>query len=240
MQKEDWNGYEKMVFEVNGRESLVVRPKTPAAGNPWVWRAEYFGAFDQVDRALLDKGWHIGYHAVRNLYGAPVAIDSMKDYHDYVCKEFRLSRRASVFGFSVGGLYSFNYAHKYPDDVRSLYLDAPALSLTIFRRRDFWPALCEAYAKTYPDAELGRQRVRQKLKLSPIDNATAFVKTKIPIIMVVGLLDEAAVYAKNGEIFNARFEKAGGELKLITKPDCGHHPHSLEDPAPIVDWILAH
>ena len=36
-------------------------------------------------------------------------------------------------------------------------------------------------------------------------------------------------------------EKLGGlEFKVIVKPGVNHHPHSLRDPTPIVDFILAH
>lgn len=34
-----------------------------------------------------------------------------------------------LFGFSIGGVYSFNYAAEYPDKVAALYLDAPALDM---------------------------------------------------------------------------------------------------------------
>jgi pimeloyl-ACP methyl ester carboxylesterase len=236
--KKDWHGYEKSVFKVNKRSSLVVHPLTAAPGNPWVWRAEYFEAFDQVDRALLDQGWHIAYHSVSQLYGAPIAIDSMKDFHDYVCKEFGLAQKAIVFGFSVGGLYTFNYGYAHSDDVFALYLDAPALNLSIFQPWDCWPVTKAAYAKTYESLDLDDEAVRIEHKLSPNDRAAELAKMNIPVVLVVGLLDEAAVYEKNGAIFKERFEAAGGDLTLFTKPDCAHHPHSLEDPTPIVQWIL--
>lgn len=31
---------------------------------------------------------------------------------------------------------------------------------------------------------------------------------------------------------------AGGEIELIRKRGIGHHPHSLKNPEPIVDFIL--
>ena len=35
-----------------------------------------------------------------------------------------------------------------------------------------------------------------------------------------------------------RYQALGGRIHVIGKPGVGHHPHSLEDPAPIVDYIL--
>ena len=37
-----------------------------------------------------------------------------------------------------------------------------------------------------------------------------------------------------------RYKAMGGEIKLIGNPGVGHHPHSLQDPTPIVDFIQAH
>ncbi len=36
------------------------------------------------------------------------------------------------------------------------------------------------------------------------------------------------------------FVKANGNIQLIRKKGIGHHPHSLEDPTPIVEFILKH
>ena len=36
------------------------------------------------------------------------------------------------------------------------------------------------------------------------------------------------------------YQAMGGVVEVIVKPDCGHHPHSLEDPTPVVDFIKAH
>ena len=55
-----WEGYRRVDFEVDGRASLLIFPENPLPGNPWVWRTEFFGAFDMAVRDLLDKGWQIG------------------------------------------------------------------------------------------------------------------------------------------------------------------------------------
>ena len=33
-------------------------------------------------------------------------------------------------------------------------------------------------------------------------------------------------------------KRAGGKIEVILKPGGKHHPHSLKDPAPIVDFLL--
>jgi hypothetical protein len=46
--------------------------------------------------------------------------------------------------------------------------------------------------------------------------------------------------AENTLLVRQRYEKLGGEIKVITKPGVGHHPHSLNDPAPIVEFVRQH
>jgi hypothetical protein len=34
------------------------------------------------------------------------------------------------------------------------------------------------------------------------------------------------------------YERLGGEITVIAKPGVGHHPHSLPDPEPVLQFIL--
>jgi hypothetical protein len=46
--------------------------------------------------------------------------------------------------------------------------------------------------------------------------------------------------AKNSDIIEQRYRQLGGEIQVIRKPGIGHHPHGLDDPKPVVDFILKH
>ena len=65
----DYRGHERHDFAVDGCQTIVVVPKEQAAGKPWVWRAEFFDAFPQIDLALLAKGFHLVYIGVGNTFG---------------------------------------------------------------------------------------------------------------------------------------------------------------------------
>ena len=58
-----------------------------------------------------------------------------------------------------------------------------------------------------------------------------FGKVVRPMYVKIAALDE------NGEPFVKRFRAAGGVIEEYVKPDCGHHPHSLEDPSPVVEFL---
>ena len=73
----DWNGYQRFDFQlpVDRAGCIVVAPKEPAKGNPWIWRARFFGHQPALDLQLLDRGFHLTYCDVSNLYGSPVAVE---------------------------------------------------------------------------------------------------------------------------------------------------------------------
>jgi len=77
-----WFGFEQLNFRVNGRDCLLVLPRTNSAGSSWIWRTEFFGHEPQGDLGLLSNGWHVAYMDVQNLYGAPAALDHMDRLYD--------------------------------------------------------------------------------------------------------------------------------------------------------------
>ena len=46
--------------------------------------------------------------------------------------------------------------------------------------------------------------------------------------------------SENTDVVEKRYKKLGGKITVIRKPGVDHHPHSLEDPKPIVDFIMSH
>ncbi|MEZ6081375.1 MAG: hypothetical protein R3C56_38610 [Pirellulaceae bacterium] len=122
---ETWQGWEKIHFEVDGRDAFLIAPKHAAKGNPWIWRTEFFGHEPQADIALLDKGFHVAYVDMQNLYGAPAAMSVMDAMYSLVTSEQKLNDKVVLEGFSRGGLYSLNWAARNPDKVACIYNDAP-------------------------------------------------------------------------------------------------------------------
>ena len=73
---------------------------------------------------------------------------------------------------------------------------------------------------------------------NPLDKLPALAGAGLPILLVAGDADDVVPYAENGAKLARRFRELGGVVEVILKPGVGHHPHSLEDPQPIVDFIL--
>ena len=59
----------------------------------------------------------------------------------------------------------------------------------------------------------------------------------IPTLLIAGAKDELVPVAENCGIMMEYCEENNLPLEVIIKPECGHHPHSLEDVTPIVEFI---
>ncbi len=235
-----WQGYERLDFKVDGRDCLLVLPKSTAPGKPWIWRTEFFGHEPQADIALLGRGFHVAYMNVQNMYGAPVALDHMDRFHEYLTREHGLSRKPVLEGFSRGGLFAFNWAARNPARVAAIYADAPVCDFKS------WPGGKGAGKGSPADWErlkavygFANDEEALSFRGNPVDNLAPLAKAKIPLLHVCGEADRVVPFAENTLIVKKRYEALGGEIKVIAKPGVDHHPHSLEDPAPIVEWVLA-
>ncbi len=233
-----WNGFVRHEFSLDGRPGLVVKPAKAAPGSPWIWRTEFFGHEPQGDIALLNAGWHVAYFKVSDMYGDPKSVALMDEFHGRAVSEYGLSKRAVLEGFSRGGLYAVNYAAAHPDKTAALYLDAPVLDIRS------WPG-----GKGKGDARCWKQALEiygltdetaKDFKGNPLDKAEALAKAGIPIVAVVGDADVVVPYDENTKPFAEKYRAAGGTIEVIVKPGVDHHPHSLKDPKPFVDFLLKH
>ena len=235
-EKSSWEGCDRYDFQVEGRDALVVIPKQAATGKPWIWRPAFFGAFPSVDQALLKEGWHLAYYDVTHLYGSPRAVRLAKGFFDYVTKAFDLPAKATVEGFSRGGYFAFAWADAHPENVSSIYVDAPVCDITSWPGRhqpEFWQGFLEEWS--VKDEDVDSNFIGNALNHLP-----RIAEAGIPIISVCGGADTGVPYDENMHKVRDAYQKMGGTVEVIVKPDCGHHPHSLEDPTPVVEFLKNH
>lgn len=231
-------GYDCAEFDFQGRQCKVVKPRRVAAGKPWIWRARFWGVEPQTDIALLDRGFHLVYCDAAELFGNAQAISLWNDF--YACmRKAGLARKTVLEGFSRGGVYVYNWAAANPGKVAAVYADAPVLDLKS------WPGGKGAsrgsaadWEKVKQDYGLGSEEAAQDFRGSPLDQVTAIVKGCFPMLHVVGDADEVVPVGENTALFEKQVQALGGHIKVIGKAGVGHHPHSLANPQPIVDFIL--
>lgn len=238
----DWHGFERHDFKVDGRAAYVVAPKQAATGRPWYWRMRFPGVAINDDIELLKRGWHVAYLDVANLYGAPKAIEAMDGFYDRMTGPHGLSKKPVLKGLSRGGLFIFNYAAAHPRRVAAIYGDAPVCDFKSWPggkakgpgSAGDWRRLLDAYG-------FDNEAEAMAYAKNPIDNLQPLAEAKIPILLVAGDSDRVVPFEENGGIIASRYKALGGEVAVILKPGCDHHPHGLpDDPTPILDFIDRH
>lgn len=234
----NFHGYKQTVFERDGVQTRIVQPKRSARGRPWVLRARFWGHEPQADIALLERGFHIAYCDVSNLYGNPEAVERWNDFYDLMLKG-GLSEKVVLEGMSRGGLIIYNWAATNLEKVAAIYADAPVLDGKSwpggkgsgkYSSRD-WNQLKEVYG-------LESEKDALDFKGFPIYQAERLAKSGIPMLHVCGEADDVVPVAENTRPFEQEVLRHGGNIKSIYKEGIGHHPHSLKNPTKIVDFIL--
>ena len=235
-----WHGYVRHNFTVDGCAAWVAEPKQSASGNPWTWCMEFPDAFTERTGVLqlLEKGFHHVYLNVGNTHGCPAAVKHFDAFYK-VLQAGGLAKKAALIGISRGGLYCYNFAAEDPSRVACIYGDAAVCDLKSWPAGKGkgtgspgdWTALIKNYGFRNEAEALA-------YKKNPVDELGSIAAAKVALIHVVGDADKAVPPDENTLIIEERYKKLGGKVVVIHKPGCDHHPHGLENPQPIVDFIL--
>ena len=239
---DQWHGFNRQKFQVEGCAAWVVEPKVALPGKPWSWCMEFPDAFTDRCAApqLLAAGFHHVHIQVGNTFGSPAAVKHFNAFYELLVAH-GLAKKAALIGISRGGLYAYRFASEYPDRVAVIYGDAAVADFKSWPggkgkgkgSAGDWAALIKCYGFT-DEAEALAYRG------NPIDRLEPLAKAKVALIHVVGDADDVVPSAENAVIIGERYQALGGTFQIIHKPGVGHHPHGLDDSAPVVKFILEH
>lgn len=227
-------------FDFNGRNAKIVFPKKPNEERLWIWRARFWGHEPQTDIELLEKGFHVVYVDVAGLFGNKAAVAIWDNFYNYITKKYHLNPKTVLEGMSRGGLIVYNWAAQNTDKVFCIYADAPVCDVKS------WPGGLYSGKGSKDDWQkcLEVNGLDEKSVLDfediPINTAVKVAEAKIPVLHVCGDSDKVVPYEENTAKLEKKFKAAGGDIQIILKEGIGHHPHSLENPKPIVDFVLKH
>ena len=239
--KTDYHGYERVDFQVDGCQTIVVLPKQVAPGRPWIWRAEFFDHRPQADLALLGRGFHLVYLNVGNTFGCPDAMKHWDVLYKLLTETHGLARKVALEGLSRGGLYCYNWAAANPEKVACLYGDAPVCDFKSWPGgKGKGPGSRGDWTKLLHDYHFASEAEALAYQGNPVDRLQPLAAAHVPLLHVYGDADEVVPWQENTGLVKERYEKLGGSIELICKPGVGHHPHALDDPTPIVQFILKH
>jgi pimeloyl-ACP methyl ester carboxylesterase len=238
--RSQWLGYDRHDFEHEGRAAVVVSPRRAAPRRPWLWWAEFFGAFTTLDRALLDRGWHLAFVNCRDTFGNDETMRCWETFHGWLTGTHGLAPRPVLVGVSRGGVYAYRWAARHPDKTGLIYGDAPVCDVKSWPggrgKGRGSPKDWRLFQRVYGLDEAGALAWRG----NPSDVLAPLARARIPILHVVGDADDVVPLAENTAVLAARYRALGGRIEVIEKKGVGHHPHGPQDVQPVVDFILAH
>lgn len=237
-----WLGYTRYCFTSGGNVAWVAEPRHALPGNPWARCLEFPEAFTDRCAApmLLERGYHFAHLSLFNNFGAPGALCQFDAFYAHLTAA-KLARRTVLIGISRGGLSAYRWAAANPQQVSVIYGDAPVCDFKS------WPG-----GKGRGSGSAGDWAACQRLYGfadeaealayvgNPVDTLTPLAHAGVALIHVVGEEDTVVPVVENTAVVEDRYWRLGGAMTVIRKPGVGHHPHGLEDPAPVVDFILTH
>lgn len=240
--REKWNGFECDKFVFEEYDAIVVMPAEGTGNGELAVKTEYWDKFvEAAELDLVKNGFHLCFIRNNNRWGTDSDLDRKARFIRYVQKEYGLKEKCVPIGMSCGGLIAIKLAARYPELVSCMYLDAPAIN--------YMSCPCGFGVSDRLEIELseilnalGYSSVSELLayREMPLDKLPALVDNKIPVVMVSGDCDRVVPFCENGALLQKAYKNAGVELEVHMKPGAGHHPHGLENPAPVVAFIMKH
>jgi lysophospholipase L1-like esterase/pimeloyl-ACP methyl ester carboxylesterase len=240
--KSNWNGFDRYDFAVGENKTCsVIVPTNPLRGKLWAWKGEFLDAFAKTEIELLRRGVYIVYLNAPNLLGAPEAVRHWNAAYRELTQHYGIAKKPALIGLSRGGLYCYNWAIDNPDKVACIYGDAPVVDIKSWPggkgKGKGSPADWQLAFKVYGFKD---EAEALAYKGNPVDNLKPLADAKIPLIHVYGDADDVVPWDENTGVLAERYKALGGSIELIAKPGIGHHPHGLDDPTPVVEFIFKH
>ena len=232
--------FESKYFFFEGRDAMIIYPSCPSNGKLML-KTEYLSAFPHFEVAMLRRGYTLCFLSHPTRWAPDSEIQVTAAFVRHVAEELGMEPKCIAIGMSCGGLQALRLAEMYPELISVLFLDAPVTNLlslaglgasTCKSNQTFWDEMVKTYGFTRSSIICFRK--------SPIDNMAPLIENNIPIIMVYGDADDVVLYEENGQILEDYYREKGGDLCIVRVPGRWHHPHSMEDPTPIIEFVEAH
>lgn len=222
----DWNGFSARRFDFESHEAILVQPRQPAEGNPWLLKTEYFGAFPDLEIEMLRRGWHLAYVKNVNRWGLREDLERKKRLRDRLVAEFGLNPKCVPVGMSCGGIFAIKLAGLYPEMVSVVYADAPVVNILSMM----------AMGMLAPD-KMDEAEIVQALSLSrsellsyrdhPLDYLPKLIQDRMPMCLVYGDADSLVPWEENAKLIMDAYQGRKVPCQIFLKPGADHHPHAL-------------
>ncbi|WP_186755263.1 SGNH/GDSL hydrolase family protein [Echinicola salinicaeni] len=238
----NWNGFERVNLELDGRSVRIISPESSLEGKPWLWRARFPDWHIEQDLLLLKEGFHIVYIDTDNLYGSPQAVEIWDKLYQWLVNKKGFNPKPALSGVSRGGLFVYNWAKKNPDKVACIYAEAPVCDFKSWPggqgkgkgSEADWERLKSIYGFTDDQAA-------QDYNDNPIDGLEELAENKVPILHMIGLNDQVVPPEENTFVLVDRYTKLGGPATVVPctegEQDLYGHHFPIESPRLVADFV---
>jgi pimeloyl-ACP methyl ester carboxylesterase len=235
-----WNGFKTKRFLFADRNAVIIYPKGKPNGK-MLLKTEYVDAFPAFDIAMLERGYYLIHISHFSRWAPDEETHIMADFVRFCAQELGASERCILEGMSCGGLQAARFAQLYPELTAVLYLDAPVLNiLSLVGLGECTNEVIHSHWREVVNTYGVNRSTIINFRQSPIDDMDALIDNNIPILMIYGNGDDIVLYPENGQVLEDFYRENGGIMKVIPKSMCGHHPHGLDDPMRIVEFVEEH
>ena len=208
-----YDRYDKTTRSWGNTGMAVLVPQNPAPGKPWVMRADRIDRTPSVvDLALLAKGYYIVAPPLLAQRG-PQREDWTAVYKLMTDAGFSKKPVLEGIGASAGEAYA--WAVENADKVSCIYGENPVLRGTMV-------------TKGTPNEDA---------KVPHIDDLSPLAKAGVSILHVCGSLDPWL--DRETRVAEKKYKELGGKFTVIIRKGEGHFAVGVQDPKPIVDFIVS-
>ncbi len=233
------NEFECEEFEFDGRAAKIIYPPKGTENGKWMLKTEYFGAFPELEKQMLRRGYHLAYLKARERCGTDTETAAKVEFIKYISEKYGLSSKCIPIGMSCGGLQAIKLAGMSPESVSVLYLDAPVVNFMSWPfglgNCPMWTA--EKVKKELLDAYGLTMSTFISFREHPLDKIPILIENRIPAVLVYGDSDLSVPFDENGKLVKEAYEKTDIPFAAFCKPGCGHHPHALPDNTPVIEFL---
>ncbi len=240
--KSNWKGFNRYDFNIANKAARIIEPTKALEGNPWVWRARFFGWHTEMDSILVSEGYHLVYINTNNQYGSPKAMRTWDRFYKYLTKVHQFNNKVALEGVSRGGLFVYNWAKQNPEKVSCIYAEAPVCDFKS------WPGGFGAgigsekdWIKLKDEYGFSSDEEAKKFVDNPLDSLEALAAAKVPVLHMVSLNDSVVPVTENSLVLINKYIELGGVATVIpcTKGKQTLHGHHfpIETPRIGADFI---
>lgn len=224
-------------FKFRERAAKIIYPSCEPNGR-MLLKPEYLGAFPTFDIAMLKRGYYLIFISHQTRWASDEETDIMAEFVLHCAKELGADKRCIIEGMSCGGLQGARLAEEYPELCAVLYLDNPVLNmLSMYGLGDCKDEALPSFRREIINTFGVNDSSIINFRKSPIDKMEPLIENNIPVLMLYGNCDPVVIYGENGKVLEDYYKANGGNIKVISRSMQKHHPHGLDDPTPIIEFV---